>query len=115
MPGRHEVRSKLVVDDVAARIAGIDLLHTEAGQVHGKLEHRRRACSRLLADGERVAGVILMAMGQRHMGDALVASCTRQSRCLESGLPVRNGSIRMLDCAVSMRKQEWPNQVIFIG
>jgi hypothetical protein len=34
------------------------------------------------------------------------------ARILEGPVPVRNGSIRMLDLPVSMRKLEWPNQVI---
>jgi hypothetical protein len=44
----------------------------------------------------------------------LVAWCRERPEFAKVGLKLRKGSIRMLDEPVSMRKQEWPNHVIFI-
>jgi len=71
MPGRHEGKVEILVMLRAAGIAGIDLRHPEARHVHGKLiDGDERGCG-LLADFDGIAGVILMAMGQGHMGHAL--------------------------------------------
>jgi hypothetical protein len=44
----------------------------------------------------------------------LIACCSETPELAKVGLKLRKGSLRMLDEPVSMRKQEWPNQVIFI-
>ena len=66
----------------------------------------------ILAHCHDIAGVILMAVGQRRVGDALDGPGRGIPAFSKVGFPVRNGSIRMRDLPVSMRKQEWPNQVI---
>jgi len=112
MPGQHEGEVETLVIKRAARIAGFDRLHTKARHMHRELVDREQRRAGLLADGDGVAGVVLMAMGQRHMGDALGHAAHGEPESSKVGLPVRKGSIRMLDLAVSMRIQEWPNQVI---
>ena len=112
MPGRHEGDVEILVMEVPPVLPGSIVLHPEARHMHGELKHRDERRARLLADGHCVAGMVLMTMGECHMGDALGDAVHARPVFSKVGFPVRNGSIRMLDLAVSMRKQEWPNQVI---
>jgi hypothetical protein len=56
-----------------ADIAGIDFLIADAlaDQIHADLEIRDQHGAGLLEDFRRSADVIVMAMGQKHMGDTL--------------------------------------------
>ena len=67
----------------AAGIAGIDRLHAEARHMHGELEHGDERRAGLLADGDRVAGMVLMAVGERHMGHALGHAVHAEAGILE--------------------------------
>ena len=51
--------------------------------MHGKLVDRDERRGGILADGDGIAGVVLMAMGQRHMGHALRHLPHRVARILE--------------------------------
>jgi hypothetical protein len=114
MPGRHEGKVEVLVRLRAAGIARIDLLNPKARHMHGKLVDRDERGG-ILADGDGIAGVVLMAMGERHMSHPLCHLPHRVARILEGRVSGENGSIRRLDLLVSMRKQEWPNQVMCIG
>jgi hypothetical protein len=71
MPGRHEGDVEILMMLPAAGIAGIDLRDAEARHMHGKFIDGDEWCPRLLADHHGIAGVIFMAVGQRHMGYTL--------------------------------------------
>jgi hypothetical protein len=83
MPGRHEGEVEVRVRLRAAGIAWIDLLHAQTRHMHGKLIDGDERYRRLLANGDGVAGVILMAMGQRHVGHAFCHLPHRVARILE--------------------------------
>jgi len=87
VPGGHEGEVEILVMERATGIAGIDLLHPEARHMHGKLIDGDEWRRGLLADRDGVAGVILMAVGQRHMGHAFrnVQHCV--ARTLEGRIP----------------------------
>ena len=71
MPGRNEGEVEIAVMERAAGIAGVDLLHPLRRHIGGELVHGDQLGTGLLADAHRVAGVVLMPMGERHMGHAL--------------------------------------------
>src|SRR5262245_4235889 len=71
MPGRHEGDIEIFVMDRAASVAWIDVFHPEARHVGGEFKDCDERYCRLLADLDGIAGMIFMAMGQRHMGHAL--------------------------------------------
>jgi hypothetical protein len=64
------------VGDGAARIAGIDVLHALAVQIHCQLEHRDHHRARALGDLDRVSDMIVMAMGEDDVGAALPWQCS---------------------------------------
>ena len=67
----------------AAGIAGIDLLNPKVRHMHGKLVDRDERRGGILADGDGIAGVVLMTMGERHMSHALCHLSHRVARILE--------------------------------
>ena len=70
MPGRNERNVETVVVEGAAGIAGIDILHALPRQIRGELEDRYQRRRVLLAGGDGIAGMVVVAMGERDMGHA---------------------------------------------
>ena len=87
VPGGYEGEIEILVMERATGVAGIDFLHPEARHMHGKLIDGDERRGGLLADCNGVAGVILMAVGQRNMGHAFrhVPHCV--ARILEGRIP----------------------------
>ena len=77
-----KVEIEVLVIERAAGIAGIGVLHALPGQEGGKLVHGKQRRAGILADRDRVAGMVLMAMGQRHMGHTLDRLVQRDARSL---------------------------------
>ena len=70
MPSGDEGQVEIVVVERAARVAGIDLVHPLPDEIGRELVHGEKLGARLLADAHRVACMILVPVGERHMGDA---------------------------------------------
>ena len=70
----------------SARITGINLLDTLACEIHGQLIDGDKRCARLLTHRDRVADMVVMAMGQRHMGHAFHRFAQRNARLFEDGI-----------------------------
>ena len=82
-----KVMSKSSCEMVPPVLPGSIFSTPEARHVHGELEHRDERRAGLLADGDGVAGVILMAVGQRHMGHAFARLAHGQARIFEGRVP----------------------------
>ena len=80
MPSRDEGQVEIVVMERAAGIAGIDLLHPLAGDIGGELVHGEKLGAGLLADAHRIAGMVLVPVGERHMGHAFGSPYARGCR-----------------------------------
>ena len=79
----HEGAGEVAVVDGAARVGRIYRLHTARVQMHGNLKDRYQRRARLLADRNRIADMIVMAVGQHHMGHPFGDLIDRQPGCLE--------------------------------
>jgi hypothetical protein len=71
MQGLHEGEVEVALRDHTAGVSRIGLLHPMARQVARKLMHRNERAAGFLADPDRVADVILMAVSQGHMSHSL--------------------------------------------
>ncbi len=91
VPGGDEGQVERVVMQRAAGIAGIDLVDAPAGQIGRKLVHRQELSAGLLADPHRVAGMVLMPVGQGHMGYALDRLEQGNAGLLEGGIAGEEG------------------------
>ena len=89
--GRHEGEVEVRVRLGAAGIARIDLLHPKARHMYGELIYRYQRWRGLFADRHGIAGVILVPMGQRHMGYAFGHIPHRLTRILEGRITGEEG------------------------
>ena len=87
MPSRYESEIEIVVIDRAAGIARIDTVDPLTRKIGGKLVHGDKRRAGILAHCHDIAGVILMAVGQRRVGDALDGPGERNSCLLEGRVP----------------------------
>ena len=86
MPGRDEGEVEIAVMERAAGIAAIDLVHSMAGEIGRKLVHGEELGVRLLTDAQRIPGMVLMPVGERHMGDAVDRLMDGDPGLLERGV-----------------------------
>jgi hypothetical protein len=114
VPGGHEGEIEILVIERAAGIAGVDLLDALPGKIVASSCTARSGApvclhivtvSPLWSSWPCVSATWVTP---------LIACCSETPELAKVGLKLRKGSIRMLDEPVSMRKQEWPNHVIFI-
>ena len=86
MQGRDEREVEIAVMERAAGVAGIDLLHPLAGEIGRKLVHGKELRAGLLADAQRIPGMVLVPVGERHVGDAVDRLVDRDPGLLERGV-----------------------------
>ncbi len=91
MPGRDEGEVEVAVMERAAGVAGIDFLHPMGRHMGGELVHGDELGPCLLADAHGVAGVVLMPVGERHMGHALGGLMQGDVGLLEGGVAGKKG------------------------
>ncbi len=99
MQGRHEGQVEVLVGLRAAGIAVIGVLHPLVLQIAGELVNGDELCSGLLADGDAIAEMVLVAVGQRHMGHPLGHVLQRNARLLEGGVAGEKGIDQDAACA----------------
>ena len=86
MPGRNKGELEVAMVKRAAGIAGVDLLHPAARHIGGELVYGHQLGIGLLADPHGVAGMVLMPMGERHMGHAIRRLVQGDAGILEGGV-----------------------------
>ena len=94
------------------RFHRIEVLDTLFGQIHAQFETGDDLRPRALRNARGIADMVAMAMGDQDVGGAVARLL---DIALESGMPVKKGSIRTLFSPNARRKAEWPYQVIFMA
>jgi hypothetical protein len=76
--------------------------------------HREQRGAGVLADRDGVAGMVFVAVGQRHVGHTLDRVVQRDARIRKGLIEAEERIDQDARCARVDAEAEWPNHVIFI-
>ena len=109
-----KVSSKSLMIKRAAGIARIDLVHAAARHIGGELVHGQELGGGLLADPTVSPVWSSCPWVSATWVTPLIAWCKGMPGILEGGVAAEERIDQDAAAPVSMRKQEWPNHVIFM-